>query len=100
MKNLNLTELEEKTLQALIDGLYAEPGFSDVIAKDLSKETGIEMKKIRGVISSLNQKGIVEIEDHKNNSSGHTFIHLDQDFWYLHPDQEWKDWYNHYQNKK
>ena len=35
INELNLTELETKTLTTFIGGLYAEPGFSDVDVNDL-----------------------------------------------------------------
>lgn len=95
MKDLNLTDLETRTLTALIDSLYAEPGFSDVDAKDLSKETKIPTKSIRGVLSSLVKKGIVNLEE--TNTYGATeqyvIIYLNPEFWYLHP--EWKEEYDH-----
>jgi hypothetical protein len=86
MNNLNLTELETKTLTSFIDGLYAEPGFSDVDANDLSNWTEIDIKSIRGVISSLVKKGIVSIYD---NGAGFQIIYLNTGFYYLHP--RWKD---------
>jgi hypothetical protein len=38
-----IEDLEEKVLKFFIDGLYAEPGFSDISPKDISKNTGIEI---------------------------------------------------------
>jgi predicted transcriptional regulator len=58
----NLTEMEKQVLTALINGLYAEAGFSDINANDLSKATEIPTKSIRGVIASLVKKGIVQVE--------------------------------------
>ena len=86
MKNLNLTELEEQFLSALIDELYAEAGFSDVDINEISKETGVSTKILRGVQSSLVRKGIIDIYE---NSAGYQIIYLDRSYWYLHP--EWKD---------
>ncbi len=88
--NLNLTELEEKVLENLIDNLYAEPGFSDVDAKDISKETGIPMKSIRGVLGSLVKKGIVSLDETSTyGAPKYVIIYLNNDYWYLHP--EWKN---------
>lgn len=84
--NLNLTELETKALEALIDGLYAEPGFSDVDAKDIYETTGIGKASIGGVLSSLSKKGIISTDE---NDSGYVIVYLNRDFWYLHP--EWKN---------
>jgi hypothetical protein len=86
MNNLNLTELETKTLTAFIDGLYAEPGFSDVDANDLSHWTKIDIKSIRGVLASLIKKDIISIYD---NGAGYQIIYLNNSFYHLHP--RWKD---------
>jgi len=98
MENLNLTELETKTLTALIDNLYAEPGFSDVDANDLSRYTKIPMKVIRGVIGSLIKKDIVWVED----NGEYVIIYLSMQFWYLHPNKIWKEqaemWFERYKN--
>ena len=86
---ITFTELEQQVLDALIGGLYAEPGYSDVDAKDLSRETGIPTSAIRGVLSSLIKKGVIFIED--TNTYGapvHQLIYLQNAFWHLHP--EWK----------
>jgi hypothetical protein len=95
MKDLNLTPLETKTLTAFIDELYAEPGFSDVDAKDLSKITGIPTKSIRGVIGSLVQKGILSTVETDSYGAPEQFviIYLNEAYWYLHP--EWKEEYDH-----
>lgn len=85
-KNLNLTELEEKVLTEFIDRLYAEPGFSDVDARDLSKGTNIDIKTIRGVLGSLVKKGIIYILD---NESGFQIIYLKEAYYYIHP--EWAE---------
>lgn len=83
-----LTELETKTLEALIDGLYAEPGFSDVDAQDLSKATSIPIKQIRGVLASLVKKGIVDMGDWTTNGQTWALIYLKPQYWFLHP--EWQ----------
>jgi len=82
--NLSLTVQETQVMESLIQGLYAEPGFSDVDAHDLSRWTKISTRSIRGVLSSLVQKGIISIE---GNDSGYQIIYLNPGYWYLHP--EW-----------
>jgi hypothetical protein len=84
--NLNLTPLETQVMESFISLLYAEAGFSDVDAKDLSADTGIPTRSIRGVLSSLVQKGIINIED---NGAGFQIVYLSKSHWYLHP--EWKN---------
>jgi sugar-specific transcriptional regulator TrmB len=85
MKELNLTGLEEQVLTHLINGLYAEAGYSDVDATDITEWSGIPIKSVRGVLSSLVKKGIIHIE---GNDSGYQLIYLLEEHWGLHP--EWK----------
>ena len=61
--NLDLTTAEANVLGTLIESLYAEKGFTDVSAEDLSNETGIPTKQIRGVISSLVKKRLVMVDE-------------------------------------
>jgi len=84
--NLNFTELEKQVMEYFIHMLYAEPGFSDVDATDLAAGTKISTRSIRGVLSSLVKKGIIQIDD---NDAGYQIIYLNEKYWYLHP--EWKD---------
>lgn len=93
MKELNLTELQTQVLQKLIDNLYAEPNFTDVTVEDLSQYTQISIKKVRGVVSSLVNKGIIYIENTLDNEEKQSFVGLKGSFWYLHPDKEWQDDY-------
>lgn len=67
--------------------MYAEFGFSDIGATDVSRDTGIPMKSLRGVISSLVQKGHVSpLEDRSdewgyrpNDPSWESIIYLSGD---------------------
>jgi len=86
MENLNLTTLEQKALTKLINGLYAEPGFSDMDASDLVSE-GMDIYQVRGVLGSLQKKGIVYVQE--PNDGGYKIIDLNEGYWYLHP--HWKD---------
>lgn len=76
-----LTEMETLVLSTLINMLY-EPGFSDVDVADLSDATGIDKKVIRGVVSSLVQKGYVYIDD---NNAGYKLVYLNEKHYDLHP---------------
>ena len=76
--DINLTELESKTLTAFIGGLYAEPGFSDVDVNDLSSELGIPTKVLRGALGSLVKKNIVFVDE---NNSGYDIIYLNKNYW-------------------
>jgi hypothetical protein len=77
---LNLTELESKTLTAFVGGLYAEPGFSDVDVNDLSSELGISTKVLRGALGSLVKKGVVFVDE---SDSGYDIIYLNKSYWSL-----------------
>jgi len=77
---LNLTELETKTLTTFIGGLYAEPGFSDVDVNDLSSELGISTKVLRGALGSLVKKNIVFVDE---NDGGYDIIYLNKPYWGL-----------------
>jgi len=84
------TQLEEQVLTALIGGLYAEPGFSDIDANDLAEATGIPTKQIRGVLSSLVKKGVVTLDETDNwNGPQYVIIYLNEAYWYMHP--QWKN---------
>ena len=84
--NEKFTDLETQVIESLVSQLYAEPGFSDVDAKDISRDiTTLPTKIIRGVLGSLVRKGVITID---TNDSGYDIIYLNQSHWYLHP--EWK----------
>ena len=85
IKKLGLTEMESQCLQSLIDGLYAEAGFSDVDAKDIAYVTKIPIKSVRGVLSNLVKKGFITIDD---NDAGYQIIYLRPEHYNLHS-QEW-----------
>jgi hypothetical protein len=89
--NLLLTAMETQVLEALIDRLYAEPGFSDVDAHDLSRDTKISTRSIRGVLSSLVKKNIISLEETNNwgTKDQYVIIYLNPGYWYLHP--QWKN---------
>jgi DNA-binding MarR family transcriptional regulator len=52
-----LTEKESEVMQYLLEkGYYAEKYFSDLTARDIALEMGVDIKSLRGVIGSLIQK--------------------------------------------
>jgi predicted RNA-binding protein (virulence factor B family) len=81
------TDLENKVLTAFINGLYAEPGFSDVDANDISQDINISTKQVRGALGSLVKKGVVTIH---TNDSNYDIIYLNESHWYMHP--KWKQY--------
>jgi len=94
------TSKEKEVLNAIIAGLYAEPGFSDVSADDLVTDE-LNIHAIGGVIASLEKKGVVDIEE-LSPRTGHiglgahgegvTIIYLNEEFYHLHP--EWAEVYD------
>lgn len=96
--DLSLTSMEQQVLEAFIGELYAEPGFSDVDANDLSRITGIPTKSIRGVLSSLVKKGIVWLSETETFGAAkqYVLIYLSESHYYLHP--RWKAEFD-YQNE-
>jgi len=88
ISQLNLTELETKTLTSFIDGLYAEPGYSDVDVNDIAHDINVSTKSIRGALGSLVKKGIVTID---TNDSGYDIINLNVTYWGLVNKDSWKE---------
>ena len=86
---LQLTALENQVMHSFISLLYAEPGFSDIDAHDLARDTKIPTRSIRGVLSSLVQKGIISIDE---NGADYQIVYLNPSHWHLHP--EWKEEYD------
>ena len=87
------TNKESTVLQALIDGLYAEPGFSDVTISDLVATTDLTMESVKGVLGSLTKKEAVFSDDEYRVSTdsgemdGEVIIYLGYDFHKYH--KEW-----------
>lgn len=87
---IKLTQLEAQVLKSLINGLYAEAGFSDVDAKDIASDIKVDIKSVRGALGSLVKKGIVFIESADSyGAEQFEIIYLHSDHYYLHP--EWKN---------
>lgn len=85
IKDLNLTKMEHLVLRNIILNLYAEAGFTDLEASDLTKNLLMEMKVLRGVISSLVQKGYISVDEFESSSVKRNFICLREEFYHLHP---------------
>tara|TARA_R100001244_G_scaffold11860_2_gene14029 strand:+ start:5865 stop:6431 length:567 start_codon:yes stop_codon:yes gene_type:complete len=74
-KYSKLTEMETKVFDFLLDGLapwIGGEGYSDIDTKDIVKGTKIPATKLRGVLSSLEQKNILDCYEHDTNE-GFTF---------------------------
>jgi predicted transcriptional regulator len=75
---IKVTELENKVLQAMVQGMYAERGFSDIGIEEIAEDTNLSPKVIRGVGSSLVKKGLIYIDDRDGEYSNPN-MHI----WYL-----------------
>lgn len=84
---INLTVSEAEVIKALIDSMYAEYNFSDVDINDLAQITGTTTKILRGVVSSLVKKGLVEKFE---NDGGYVILYL-TDLVAGYVNEEWKD---------
>ena len=62
MKQIQVTKLEKVVLEGLVKEMFAEVGFSDAGIDEISKNTGLSTKVIRGVASSLTKKGLIFID--------------------------------------
>lgn len=80
MKAIKVTQLEKTVLEALANQMYAELGFSDVGINEISRSTKLENKVLRGVASSLIQKGFLFIDEREDEGYGHI---VDMHIWYL-----------------
>ena len=77
MVTIKVTELEKQVLEALAGNTYAELGYSDVGFPELREGTGKDNKVLRGVVSSLVKKGLVEVDEREDEGYGNnTDMHI------------------------
>jgi hypothetical protein len=65
---VDLTDMEKQVMSKLVDqGMWynwgSEPTFSDVQPEEIMDATGIEGRRLRGVLSSLTKKNMLYVED-------------------------------------
>ena len=95
-----LTSKEKIVLGRLIDRLYAEPGFSDVVTGELTdtdsmfgiywEDGELNSHAVRGVLSSLGEKGLVwSDKDSGYEIDGEAIIYLDESGFCYH--KEWAE---------
>lgn len=95
--NLDLTHLEKTFLEAFINDLYAEPGFSDINPKDMATAMKKNIKTVKGVMGSLVKKNIIwtmSAEDLGIPRENGPIIYLNESYYFLHPEwaSEGKTW--------
>jgi hypothetical protein len=77
------SEMANKIFMAaakLLEGYRDEPGFSDVVAKDVRPE-GVSLEAMGGLISGLVARGLLEVEDWESNGHHQFFLHLTEKGW-------------------
>lgn len=79
---MQLTEMESKALDCLIEKLTGEVDFSDVAPEDIAEGTCIPMKSLRGVLASLAKKGVIYVYERPGDCS---IVYLEHAFYHLHP---------------
>ena len=66
MKTIKVTPKEKQVLESLAQNMYAELGFSDVGFYELRMDTGLTNNILRGVVSSLIKKELIDIDDRRD----------------------------------
>lgn len=87
MKTIKVTELEKQVLQALANEMDAEYGFSSAGLPEIVEQTGLSPKVIRGVQSSLIKKGLLSVDD-RRNEWGINYRDPNMHIWYLEGDAQ------------
>lgn len=64
-------------LNEVLNGLYAEPGFSDVDAADIAKALNTSRQAVGGALSHLIELGLVFVETHDGNNILASYIFSD-----------------------
>mgnify|MGYP003667851677 FL=1 len=76
MVNAKVTNLENQVLMAVVDGMYAEWGFSDYSMNELTEDTNISPNVLRGVVGSLVKKGFLNIQDANEHCTQSQSMHI------------------------
>jgi DNA-binding MarR family transcriptional regulator len=79
-----VTENERSFLAALVDGLYAEPGYSDVTVDEVAKRMGVTVKSAKGILGSLVKKGFVWTNRADTDAGKFDIIYLSEKHYDLH----------------
>lgn len=83
MERLNtLPAFSKIVYDAIQESMYAEPGFSDTMPRDIAKELKVSVKAIGGALTELQDKGLIWLDTDGVNGTPMTFIHT-----YEHDDE-------------
>ena len=85
---IKTTELETKTLNWLKNtGWYNydnEPFYSDVVASEIAKGTGIDIASLKGVLGSLSKKDLISIDEFEANFEAPIYFIVATEATYIH----------------
>lgn len=67
---INLTELEQKTIKAIIENDFYEEGFDSWLWNDcfIDRISGVDAKQARALLVTLDKKGYLEVTGGKDGS--------------------------------
>lgn len=94
MKTIEVTQMEAQVLEALAAEMYAERGFSSAGLEEVVRDTKLDPRTIRGVASSLIKKGLLYIDERKDEW-GINWRDPNMHIWYLEGDAQGlvKEWH-------
>jgi len=69
MKQVTVTPMEKQVIDALVNEMYAERGFSDVGLGEVCAETNLSPRVVRGVVGSLVKKGLISVWNREGDTS-------------------------------
>jgi len=72
---IELPDFSLAVLKVLESMMYAEPGFSDVMADDIARELGVSRQAVGGAIAELVKLDIVYVEYTDINMEKRSFLH-------------------------
>jgi len=70
-----LPEFSRKVYQIIKAKLYAEPGFSDVTAEDVSQALSVPVQAVNASLGHLEASGLVNSEEWDGNGITQIFLH-------------------------
>ncbi len=75
MRLAKVPTFSRQVYDAIKEGLYAEPGFSDVDANDIAETLGCTAEKVGGALSYLCSHGLVWIDYSDVNGTDYNLLH-------------------------
>ena len=92
MSQVTLTEMEQKVMDFVKPEWYnwgMEPSFSDLFVSDIPRYVEIPMKQLRGVLSSLEQKHLINLQDVLEDGRGKIVYPTYETYLFYGDEEEW-----------